>query len=129
MVACLLYDQSENPMAQTANSQPPQTLHVESKQTTSVRLRKLPTQLNTLNRFVPDLIHVSPNASDVPALRWHQQEQQKGRGSIGHALKLIQKERRNTCRVNRDRVCSGLRKSRYTRTTNWNRNLWMFVCS
>ena len=42
MVIQLAHNQSENPMAQTADSQPPQTLHVESEQTTSVRLRKLP---------------------------------------------------------------------------------------
>ena len=61
----LAYRQSQNPMAQTADSQPSQTLHVESEQTTSERLRKRPTQLNTPNIFVPDLVRVSPNASDV----------------------------------------------------------------
>ena len=46
-------------------------------QTTSARFRKLPTQLNTPNRFVPELVRVFPNASDVqrlarcvPALGW-----------------------------------------------------------
>ena len=68
MVIQLTHNQSENPMAQTADSQPPQTLHVESEQTTSARLRKLPTQLNTLNRFVPDLVWVSPYSSDVQQL-------------------------------------------------------------
>ena len=64
--------ESENPMAQTANSPTPQT----SEQTMSTWLRKLPTQLNTPNRLVPNLVRVSPNASDgqrlgqcVPALR------------------------------------------------------------
>ena len=57
--------QSEIPMAQTADSQPLQTLHVESEQTTSAQLRKLPMQLNTPNIFVPDLVQVSLNASDV----------------------------------------------------------------
>ena len=63
-------------MAQTADSQPPQTLHVESEQTMSAGLGKLPTQLNTPNIFAPDFVQVSPNASDVqwlghcvPALR------------------------------------------------------------
>ena len=71
----LAHNQSENPMAQTADSQPPQTSHVESEQT-SARLRKLPTQLNTPNVFVSDHVRVSPNASDslrlgrcVPALK------------------------------------------------------------
>ena len=66
MVIQLAHSQSENPMAQTANSQPPQTSHVESDQTTSARLRKLPTQLNTWNRFA--LVRVSPNASDIQRL-------------------------------------------------------------
>ena len=70
MVIQLAHNQSENPTAQTADSQPPQTSHVESEQTTSTRLLKLPTQLNTLNRFVPDLVRVSPNASDVQWLGW-----------------------------------------------------------
>ena len=52
----LAHLQSENPMAQTADSQPPQTSHGESKQTTSTWFQKLPKQLNTLNRFVPELI-------------------------------------------------------------------------
>ena len=56
------HNQSEYPMAQTADSQPPQTSHVESEQTTSTWLRKLPKQLNTPNRFVPDLVQVSLNA-------------------------------------------------------------------
>ena len=42
-------------MAQTPDSPPPQTSHVESEQTTSEWLRKLPTQVNTQNIFVPDL--------------------------------------------------------------------------
>ena len=60
--------QSESPMAQRSDGQPPQTLHAESEQTTFARLRKLPTQLNTPNIFVPDLVRVSPNASDVQRL-------------------------------------------------------------
>ena len=50
-------------MAQTADSQPSQTSHVELDQTTPERLRKLPMQLNTSNIFVPALVRVSPNAS------------------------------------------------------------------
>ena len=61
----LAHRQSEYLMAQTADSQPSLTLHVESEQKMSEWLRKLPTQLNTPNIFVPDLIRVSPNASDV----------------------------------------------------------------
>ena len=64
----LAHNQSENPMAQTSDSPPPQTLHAESKPTTSARLRKLPTQLNTPNILVPDLVRVSPNASNVQRL-------------------------------------------------------------
>ena len=78
MVIQPAHNQSENEMAQTANSQPSQTLHVELEQTMSTRLRQLPTQLNTPNIFVPKLVGVSPNASDVqqlgqcvPALREH----------------------------------------------------------
>ena len=59
---------SESPMAQTADSQPPQTSHVESEQTTSAWLWKLPAQLNTPNIFVPDLVRVSPNSSDIQRL-------------------------------------------------------------
>ena len=55
-------------MARTSDSPPPQTLHVELEQTTSAWLRKLPMQLNTPNIFVPDLVRVSPNASDVQRL-------------------------------------------------------------
>ena len=33
-----------------------------------MRFQKLPTQLNTLNIFVPDLVQVSPSASDVQRL-------------------------------------------------------------
>ena len=72
----LANNESENPIAQMASSPPPQTLHVESDQATSAWLRKLPMQLNTQNRFVPDFVRVSPKASDiqqlgqcVPALR------------------------------------------------------------
>ena len=54
----LAHHQSENPMVQMSDSQPPQTLPVESDQKMSERLRKLPTQLNTPNRFVPDLVQV-----------------------------------------------------------------------
>ena len=71
LVHCQLqwsHNHSENPMAETADSQPPQTSHIESEQTTSTGLRKLPTQLNTPNVFVPNLIRVSPNASDVQRL-------------------------------------------------------------
>ena len=32
-------------------------------------IQKLPTQLNTLNRFVPELIRVSPDVSDIQSLR------------------------------------------------------------
>ena len=64
----LAHNQSENPMAQMSDGPPPQTSHVESEQTTSVRLRKLPMQPNTRNIFVPDLTRVSPNASDVQRL-------------------------------------------------------------
>ena len=60
--------QSENPMAQTSDRPPPQTSHTQSDPTTSAQLRKLPTQLNTPNMFVPDLVRVSPNASDVQRL-------------------------------------------------------------
>ena len=45
-------------MAQTANSQRSQTLHVESEQTLSTQSQKLPTQLNTLNRFFSELVRV-----------------------------------------------------------------------
>ena len=64
----LAHRQSENPMAQTSDGQPPQTSHVQSDQTTSVLLRKLPTQLNTPNSFVSDPVRVSPNYSDVKPL-------------------------------------------------------------
>ena len=53
----IAHGQSKNPMAQTADSQP--------SQTAPAQLRKLPTQLNTPSIFVPDLVLVSPNASDV----------------------------------------------------------------
>ena len=49
-------------MSQTANSQPSQTSQVESEQALSAQLWKLP--VNIPNRFVPDLVRVSPNASD-----------------------------------------------------------------
>ena len=55
-------------MAQTSDGPPPQTSHAQSEPTTSTWLRKLPTQLNTPNIFVPDLVQVSPNASDVQQL-------------------------------------------------------------
>ena len=55
-------------MAQMADSPLPQTSHAESAQTTSEQLRKLPTQLNTPNIFVSDLVRDSPNASDVQQL-------------------------------------------------------------
>ena len=61
----LAHCQSEYPVAQMADSQPPQTLHAESEQTTSGLL--IPTQLNTPNIFDPDLIRVSPN---VQRLGW-----------------------------------------------------------
>ena len=64
----LAHRQSEYPVAQTVDSPPPQTSHVESEQTTSERLRKRPTQLNTPNIFVPDLVQVFPNASKVQQL-------------------------------------------------------------
>ena len=63
----LAHRQSENPVAQTSNSPPPQTLHAQSD-STSMRLRKLLTHLNTPNIFVPDLVRVSPNTSDVQRL-------------------------------------------------------------
>ena len=66
----LAHRQSENPMARTADSQPPKIVHVESEQTTSARLRKLPTQLNTPNRFDRDLVWLSKNASDVQQFGW-----------------------------------------------------------
>ena len=53
-------------MALMANSQPFQTSHVESKQTTSsTRFQKLLMQQNTPNRFVPKLVRVSLNGSDI----------------------------------------------------------------
>ena len=61
----LAHRQSENPLAQTSDGPPPQTFHVESEQTMSQQLRKLPAQPNTPNKFVPDLVRDSPNASDV----------------------------------------------------------------
>ena len=64
----LAHHQSEYPMAQTADSQPPQTSLVESEQTTSEWRRKPLTQLNTPNIFVSDLVRISPNASDVQQL-------------------------------------------------------------
>ena len=64
----LAHRQSENPMAQTSDGPPPQTSHAQSDPTASIRLRKLPTHLNTPNIFVPDLVRVSPNASDVQLL-------------------------------------------------------------
>ena len=69
----LAHNQSEYPMAQTADSQPPQTSHVESDQTMSEWLRKLPTKLNTPNILVADLVWVS-SASDVQRLVKHFQE-------------------------------------------------------
>ena len=65
----LAHHQSENPMAQTSDGPPPpQTSHVQSEQATSVQLQKPPMQLNTPNIFVPDLVRVSPNASDIQRL-------------------------------------------------------------
>ena len=64
----LVHRQSEYPVAQTSDSQPPQTSHVESEQITSEWPLKLPTQLNTRNIFVPDLVLVYPNASHVQRL-------------------------------------------------------------
>ena len=65
-------------MAQMSESQPPQIMHVQSEPTTSTRLRKLPTQLNTPKRYISNLVRASPNASDVqrlgrfvPAFRHH----------------------------------------------------------
>ena len=66
----LAQNQSDNPMAQTSDGPPPQTSYVELEQTTSAWLRKLPAQLNTPNIFVPDLVRISPNASDVQRLGW-----------------------------------------------------------
>ena len=54
----LAHRQSEYPMVQTADSQPPQTSHAESDQTTSELLQKLPTQLNTPNILVANLVRV-----------------------------------------------------------------------
>ena len=45
-----------------------QTLQVESDQTLSTQFQKPPIQLNTPNRFVPELVRVSPNVSDVQRL-------------------------------------------------------------
>ena len=61
MVIQLAHNQSEYPMAQTANSQCFQT---KSEQTLSTQSQKLPMQLNRPNRFVPKLVRVSPNTSD-----------------------------------------------------------------
>ena len=60
--------QSAHSIPPSSDSPPPQTLHAKSEPTESVQLRKLPTQLNTPNRNVPDLVRVSPNASDVQRL-------------------------------------------------------------
>ena len=49
--------QPENPMALT------ETSHVELEQATSAQFQKLPTQLNTPKRFVPELVRVSPNTN------------------------------------------------------------------
>ena len=69
-----------------SDSPPPQTMHVQLEPTTSAQLRKLPMQLNTPNIFVPDLVRVSPNASDVqrlgrcvPAVKGHVQHQRRAR--------------------------------------------------
>ena len=48
----------------SSDRQRPRTLHVESGQTPSARFQKLPTQLNTLTRFVPARVRFSPNFSD-----------------------------------------------------------------
>ena len=64
----LAHYQSENPMAQMSDGPPPQTSHAQSDPTTSARLQKLPTQLNKLKIFAPDLIRVSPNALDIQRL-------------------------------------------------------------
>ena len=64
----LAHRKSENPMAQTSDGPPTQTLHAQSDPTTSARLRKLPMHLNTPNIFAPDLVRVSTNASDVQRL-------------------------------------------------------------
>ena len=50
---------------QSSNYRHSETLQVESDPTLSVRFQKFPTRLNTPNRFVPKLILVSPNVSDV----------------------------------------------------------------
>ena len=57
-------NQSEYPMAKIISRQPSQNLHDESDQTQSALFPKLPTQLNTQNRFAPELVRVSPNVSD-----------------------------------------------------------------
>ena len=67
----LAHRQSEYPMAQTSDSHPPQTSHVNLEPTASELLHKLPTQLNTPNIFVPVCPSRSnPNASDVQRLGW-----------------------------------------------------------
>ena len=82
----LAHRQSEYPMAQTADSQPPETSHVELEQTTSERLRKLPMQLNIPKILVPDLVRASPNASDVQRLgrcvpAYREDKEERGRGN------------------------------------------------
>ena len=52
------------------DSPPPQTSHAESEPTTFARLWKLLMQLNTPNRLFPDLVWVSPNASDIQRWGW-----------------------------------------------------------
>ena len=50
---------------QSSDRRRSQTSWVESDQTPSAWFQKLPAQLNTPSRFVPELIRVSPKTSDV----------------------------------------------------------------
>ena len=68
MVIQLAHNQSENPMAQMANSHNFSDFACWIRQTLSIRFQKPPAQLNTPNRFVPDLVRLSPNAWDARRL-------------------------------------------------------------
>lgn len=70
MVIQLAHNQPENPMAKMANRKTSQTTHVESEQTTSAWFLKVPKQLNIPNRFVRELVQISPNALDGQWLAW-----------------------------------------------------------
>ena len=62
----LAHNQSDNPMAPTADSQPSQTSHVESEQTTSVWFQKLLTQLNSC--VVPESLQTLQTADGWPGV-------------------------------------------------------------